>query len=180
MSMKIQEILTESTPRTLYHGTLKKFVPTILKYGLMPTLGEFTKEAYADYHAAGVDLPALVFAANRTGLDKCISSIMGAMRHHGREFSAQEFYANAAIIVIKQGERKFVQRGDDFDQKHPATVEPHDYYSDNVVYPDYAIMDQRLKSFLRRNGVRLAYYGMQDSGVDRAELIRQGIRAKPA
>jgi hypothetical protein len=79
--MLITELLNESTPRTLYHGTLKEFVPDIMDFGLLPQVGKFTAHAYQEYREAGIPLENVVFAADRAELYKCISAIIGQMRH---------------------------------------------------------------------------------------------------
>ena len=181
-AMRMQEILAESTPRTLYHGTLKRFVPDILDLGLLPQVGAFTAHAYDEYRRHGIPLDNVVFAADRQGLGKCISAIIGQMRQVGMEkITMKDFYANAALLVIKRGERRFQRRPeDDIVGDHPHQAEPGDYYTRGADYPDIVLTGDRLRGFLRRNGVRLDDYGIPDEGIDRAELIRRKVLPPPA
>ena len=163
--MRLHEItvLTESTPRTLYHGTLMKFVPTIMQFGLLPTVGEFTKKAYQEYSDAGIDLEPIVFAADKKGLLKCISAMVAWLKEHGMPLTAESFYKNAALIAIKQGEDRMQRRSDSWkDIHHPTTAEPEDYYSRDTIEPSYYMTGDRLKNFLRRNSVSLYNFGIID------------------
>ena len=153
--MKIAELLTESTPRTLYHGTLMKFVPTIMEFGLLPSIGEFTRRAYQEYTDAGIDLEPLVFAADKKDLRKCVGAMVSWLKQHGIPVTEENFYKKTALIVIKQGEKHMQYRKDEFDFGHPDTVEPGDYYSSNTVLPTYYITGNKLKSFLQKNSVNL-------------------------
>lgn len=177
--MRISEILNESMPKTLYHGTLKRNVPDIMDRGLIPQVGKFTSHAYDEYLSAGIALDNLVFAADRRGLGKCISAIIGQMRqelpkfhHTHNKITAEEFYQNAAILVFKHAEPRFKHRFSDQFVDHPAHVEPDDYYHTGADLPDIVLTDDRLRSFLRRNGIRLADYGIRDAHADAAEQRR--------
>ncbi len=187
--MLISELLNESTPRTLYHGTLKEFVPDILDFGLLPQVGKFTAHAYQEYNAAGIPLDNVVFAADRSGLSKCISAIIGQMRHQypkwnmyrgTQDITADDFYKHAALLVLKHSERRWKKRPeDDLAGYHPAQVEPGDYYIYGADLPDIVLTNDKLRNFLRRNNVRLESFGIQDAATSRAELVRQGIMPRP-
>lgn len=185
--MKINDILGESTPRTLYHGTLKRNLPDILDYGLMPQVGSFTSHAYAEYRKAGIPLANVVFAADRQGLGKCVSAIIGQMRHGFArwnmhrgwdEITVDDFYRNAALLVFKRAEGRFTKHGDEFSTDHPPQAEPEDYYHIGADMPDFVLTDDKLRAFLRRNGIRLADYGIVDHRADRAELMRLRAQGK--
>lgn len=90
--MKSKEILLENTPRTLYHGTLRKFIPSIMSIGLVPDIGEFTRQAYEEYEEAGIELPELVFAADKTGLRACVSAIIGALQQANIDDTTENFF----------------------------------------------------------------------------------------
>lgn len=159
--MRYAEILHENTPQTLYHGTLRQFVPAIMELGLLPTVGDFTRYAYGDYVRAGIKLPALVFASDRTGLTSCVSAILGALQKSGVDDTSENFFRYGAIVVLKHASKSFNHRPPDTSsslnpippsEDHPATVEPNDYYSDEAVIPSFAIMGDRLRTFLRRHG----------------------------
>jgi hypothetical protein len=174
--MKITELLNESTPRTLYHGTLMKFVPTIMKFGILPSVGEFTKMAYKEYEEAGISLPTLVFAADRKSLEKCISSIRWYMTTHKIPLTVENFYKQAAIVIIKRGETNMQHRPNSSDWKdlsHPDTVEPGDYYSEDTVCPYGYLSGNKLRNFLRRNSIFIGSLGFErDLDIENAEIKR--------
>lgn len=155
--MLINEVLTESTPKTLYHGTLKKNLEYIMKIGVEPGVGDFTRNAYWEYEDAGIELPPLLFAADKRGLQKCISSIIGAMKSNGIRVTPENFYEHAAIVVFREGEEYFDYRDADELDHHYATVEPEDYYSEFNWVPDYYLTGKKLLRFLRKHGVGLEY-----------------------
>ena len=136
--MLINDLLNESTQRTLYYGTLKEFVPDIMDFGLLPQVGKFTAHAYQEYEEAGIPLEDVVFAADRAGLYKCISAIIVQMRHQYRQWdqhtgtddiTVDDFYRHAALLVIKRAEKRWQRRSEnDLAGDHPSTVEPGDYY----------------------------------------------------
>lgn len=167
----ICEALTENTAKTLYHGTLKKYVSDIANTGLHPTVGEFTSNAY------GNDAPPLTFAADKSDLDKCISAILAAMDNNNIDITPQSFKNNAAIVVIKHGESYYDQRKDD-DEEYPMSVEPRDYYSDGKIDASYVLTGQKLLSFLRKNGIdlKISLYGQLDDAGERDKLIKKLIK----
>lgn len=151
-----EDNIMESTPKTLYHGTLKSNLPSIMKYGVEPRTGKFTKVSYDEYIDSGIELPELVFAADKTGLQKTISAIMGAMRLDNIDITMESFLENAALIVFKKGEEYFQYRTEDsLDNEYP-TVEPGDYYREYNWVPDYVLTGKKLLRFLRNNGIILS------------------------
>jgi hypothetical protein len=153
--MIINDIITESTPKTLYHGTLIKNIPSIMKYGIEPKIGKFTKNIYKDYIKAGIDLPYLTFAADKNNLQKVISSIIGTMKNENIEINLENFLENAAIVVFKKAEKRFQYRSSsDLSNIHP-TVEPEDYYSEFNMLPDYVLTHKKLLKFLQKNNIDL-------------------------
>ena len=178
--MRYAEILRESY-RTLYHGTLTKFLPDIMQFGLMPGLSDFTRDAYAEYEEAGIELDELVFAADKDGLGGCVSAIIGAMRQAGIKDTVENFFRYGAIVVIYDGEDNFehLDRDQDNDGDHPQTVEPGDYYRHYGVKVDYAITGKRLQRFLRRHGIMLDRFGDFDKSTAAAEVVRRSIHNSP-
>lgn len=179
--MRRYMMIVENAPKTLYHGTLKKHLPDIMRHGLQPGVGEFTKNAYDEYEDAGIDLPELVFAAERQRIVTCVSAIYGAMAAEGIEQTAENFYRHGAIVVIKDGEGIFTHRGefDDGMEDHPITVEPGDYYEYGSVMPDFIFTGDRLRNFLRRNNVRADYQFAFDRKMAETNLIRLAIKQHP-
>ena len=176
-----EEILLENMPRTLYHGTLRRLLPSIMSIGLLPSVGEFTRYAYDELEAAGIELPELVFAADREGLDSCISAILGAMRQVGIEDTLENFFRYGAIVVLKHGEENFDHRTrNEKDYKdYPETVEPGDYYSDYGIKPDFYIVGDRLRVFLRRHNIILDRFGVIDRSAGQTKLMTLAIRKYP-
>jgi hypothetical protein len=151
--MIIKDIIFESTPKTLYHGTIVKNLPSIMKYGIEPKIGKFTSNVYKDYIKAGIDLPYLTFAADRNNLKKVISSILGAMSNENIELNLNNFLENAAIVVFKKAEKRFQYRSpNDLTHMHP-NVEPEDYYSEMNMIADYALTGKKLLKFLQKNNI---------------------------
>lgn len=176
----VQSTLTESIGRTLYHGTLRKFLPSILATGLWPALGDFTRQAYAESEEAGIDLDELVFAADKEGLRSCVSAIIGALEQAGIKDTVDNFFRYGAIVVIREGGDRMEHREDDNDEGHPQTVEPGNYYSHYRVQVDYALTGWRLRSFLRRHGEVVDRHGGDlDRRTAMALLIRSMTRDNP-
>jgi len=148
-------ILFESTPRTLYHGTLRRYIPSIRQHEMWPSVGEFTKEMYSEYRSEGIVLPELLFAADKKNLQKCTSAILGAMRQKNIPWTEKNFFNNAAIVVFKHREPYFKHRGEeeyDFDPegRYP-TVEPGDYFREDAMFFDFILTGKKLINFLKRN-----------------------------
>lgn len=176
-----EETVMESIPRTLYHGTLKKNLPSIMKYGVEPRTGKFTQFAYDEYIDAGIELPKLVFAADKRGLENSISAIMGAMRLADIDINIDNFLQHAALIVFKEGEEYFDYRDDDMDDHHYPTVEPNDYYRERNWVPDYILTGKKLLRFLRRNGINInrGSYDIIDVSGQKDKYIKNILKANP-
>src|ERR1019366_4999138 len=168
--MKFKELLKESMPKTLYHGTLRQFVPSIMQIGLVPDIGEFTRQAYQEYEEAGIELPDLVFAADKDGLGSCVSAIIGALEQSKIEDTTDNFFRYGAIVVLKHGAEDFEHRDEDDDgrEEHPQTVESGDYYREYSIKPDFVMMGKRLKAFLSRNKQVVERFGK--GGFDKAAV----------
>jgi hypothetical protein len=173
-----EEIVMESTSKTLYHGTLKTNLPSIMTYGVEPKTGKFTKTAYDEYIDSGIELPELVFAADKSGLQKTISSIIGAMRTSGIRVDAKSFIDNAALVVFKRGEDYFKYRPEDDLDNEYLTVEPGDYYREYNWFPDYVLTGKKLLRFLRKNGINLENRSLDISG-QKDKYIKDILKTNP-
>lgn len=165
--MKIFELLSETRSQILYHGTLKEFVPDIMDLGLLPQVGKFTAHAYQEYAEHGIPLDNVVFAADLSGLKKCVSAIVGQMRHHYSQFAQnkimteKDFFDHAALLVIKTGKKRFEYHGGKWDEIHPPQVEPQDYYTRGADLPDMVLTNERLKKLLDRVKIDLSLWGIR-------------------
>lgn len=150
--------LLENTDKTLYHGTLRRYIPNIMKLGLQPTIGDLTQTMYneEDY-----DLPELVFAADKKGLNSCISAIVWLLRKNKIPVTLENIRTYGALIVIKNSERDFMHRDryDDryFDFDSYPQVEPGDYFSENPIEITHILTGKKLISFLNRYDILHRY-----------------------
>lgn len=168
----------QTSGKTLYHGTLLKFVPEIMQIGLQPTLGEFTRNAYLEYEEAGMELPELVFAADKEGLGSCVSAILDAMEQAGIKRTTNNFFKYGAIVVIRSGEHKMSNREHDdeyFDRDSYPTVEPGDFFSENSVQPDYYITGEPMRRLLRRYGVNTHTMDADEKNFDADSKIKKEL-----
>jgi hypothetical protein len=151
ISILNEEIIQENAPRTLYHGTLKTYLPGIKKYGLLPKLGDFTRHFYDD----DPDLEELVFAASRKDVRKALNSIIFNLKKNNIDPSPENIIKYGAIVVIKDVFDNFEHRPYDYYNdwnEYPRHVEPGDFYSREPVEITYILQNKKLKDFLRRQG----------------------------
>ena len=157
----IRECLNEEkllTEKTLYHGTIIHNIPSIKKYGLLPTIGDFVKTAYA----GAVDddvmeyLEELLFATDKKQLETARTAIIQHIAyklnktHH--EVTNEEFKKYGALAVIKNGDEYFDLHSEE-DQYYgsaPLGVETDDYYTRDEIEPDYILTGNKLTSFFRK------------------------------
>jgi hypothetical protein len=142
--------------RTLYHGTTVDNEESIRQHGLVGQVGDFVKNAYGDYE---VDLPDLVFAADKQGLVRSVS----AMVHHigaklGKDFHSVtdiDILNHGLLVIMKEmevGEYGLEHRpeGDEnYRNQHPHHVEPGDYYAEEL-QADQFVKGRQLLRFLKR------------------------------
>lgn len=160
--IKLKQLLVE---KTLYHGTLADNASSIKTMGLMPSVGEFVKDAY-DMTGYDVDpdeyLKELVFLTDKQQLRKAVTAITAQVaKKLGKDFHGvtdDEFVRNGALAVVKDGDTKLFMShrppGDEnYYGQHPYTVEPGDYYSEWHVPVDYILTGKKMISFLNRLGM---------------------------
>lgn len=155
--------LFESAPRTLYHGTLKEYLPEIERHGLNPTVGDFVLNFYDPSGDEGYDpeydsLEPLLFAAAKGDLQRCVNAIVHRLRAKGLRGTCKEVIEHGAIIVIRDEDDQFYHRDHDPDyrglaQDHPVQVEPGDYYAMEEAVPAYIVTGKRLRDLLRRERI---------------------------
>lgn len=144
--------LLESTPRTLYHGTLRKFLPDILRHGLEPNAGTFTRQMYDEEDPD--DLRELVFAADKQGLIACFSAITSWIRIEYRTpYTVDLVRQHGALCVLKHAEGDFEHRDKDDGgwHDHPPQVEPNDYYSEGRVRVSHVLTGNKMLQFFAKH-----------------------------
>lgn len=149
--MRAFEFLTESAPRTLYHGTLKTNLPSIMQGGLEPRIGHFTKHFYDD----DPDLEELVFASSKKDINKGLNAIIHLLKQQNIPSTPENIIKYGAMVVIKDEYNEFEHRpSDDMDYwgEYPRQVEPGDFYAREPVAHTYILQDRKLKDLLRREG----------------------------
>lgn len=141
--------------RTLYHGTTLESAQSAMEHGLWPSIGEFVQWAYGEEEEDA--LPELVFAADKSSLNKVFSAITFQVQHKLRgksrfegasPISPEEFLQHGAILVIREGGDQMVQSEHGYD--YPS-VEPMDWYSHEDVEPSFILTGSKLRDFMRRN-----------------------------
>ena len=152
--MRAYEFLCESAPRTVYHGTLKSNLPSIMQGGLEPRIGAFTSHWYDPDED---DVEDLVFASSRKDIQKGLNSIIHYLKQQGINPTPDNIIKYGAMVVVKDERGKFMYRDpdpdkDEFAYDHPYTVEPGDFYSREYVKPTHILQDKKLKDLLRREG----------------------------
>ena len=142
----------ESAPRTLYHGTLKSNLPSIMQGGLEPRIGAFTSHFYDPDEA---DLSELVFASARKDIQKGMSAIVHLLKSQGIPATPENVIKYGAMVVIKDKHNDFEHRPKDdmnYWGEYPTQVEPGDFYSKDNVSHTYILQDRKLRDLLRREG----------------------------
>jgi len=149
--MKISELFFENAPRTLYHGTLKANLPSIMQRGLEPRVGFFTTHFYD----GDPDLEELVFASSKKDVNKGLNAIIHLLKRQGIEPTPDNIIKYGAMVVIKDEYNEFEHRPSD-DMNHwgeyPRQVEPGDFYAKQNIGHTYILKDRKLKDLLRREG----------------------------
>lgn len=143
---------------TLYHGTLRALVPSIMRDGLTPRVGALVREAYSD---SGETLHPIVFAADEEGLRGVISALMTQIGYeYGKPFNAvssADIEKHGALAIIhhaKESPRDWQHWSeDDYDDgDHPVQVEQGDWYSYFSQPVDEVLTGKKLVRFLREAG----------------------------
>ena len=152
--------LFENAPRTLFHGTLKEYLPEIMKHGIVPTVGDFVSSFYDrsyddDYDPEIDSLEPLVFAAKRADIIRCFNAIRHRLVAKGIRPTPENIIEYGAVIVIKDAEEEFVQHDYETDPyaEHPVQVEPGDFYSDRTITPAYILRGNKLRDLFRRQRI---------------------------
>jgi hypothetical protein len=152
--------------KTLYHGTIIDNLESIRRFGLIPYRGGFVEEFYSDSENEE-ELPELVFAADKNTINKAINAMLF---HIGKklnkwtsEVTEEDIKAHGLLTIIRgdpytgEANSSFKQRKEDnkYDswKEHPSTVEPDDYYTEDVVPNVDILVGNKLLNFLRRTAL---------------------------
>lgn len=170
--------------RTLYHGTVNDNIDSIMKFGLLGGTGSFVQNAYGDYSD---DLPDLSFAADKEGIDKAVT----AMVHHIGQKLNKDFHDVNDNDIRNHGVLFIIKDGDDFTfqrpykdtpyDNHPMTVEPGDYYSEDIPVTNY-LTGSALLRHLRNLGAWPRTWGEntpKTKNLIKGDLIRRAIPHHP-
>jgi ParB-like nuclease domain len=130
---------------TLYHGTLTKNVPSIIKSGLLPRVGQFTKNIHGD------KATPKVFATTEQGARAVYCALASQIYHAiGHMPSAAEMAKLGAVLVIHKDAGKFSQY-DPSAKDVQGSLEPGDYHSDDAIAVDEVLTGQALLDWIKRH-----------------------------
>ena len=159
-----------ATARTLYHGTTIDNYDSIKNVGLVPDTGNFVRDSYqSEYEAAGVEFDPVdvTYATDKDDLAKAVTAMQYAVsKKLGRgyhDISLNELKGFGMLVIIKEGEEYMERRpveetgpwGDwqgETDNRYPS-VEPGDYFSEDVQGPVQILIGNKMEKFLKRFGV---------------------------
>lgn len=169
---------------TLWHGTVIDNVPSIKNIGLVPDVGDFTKDAYGSQIPEKY-LKDLVFAADKHTLDKALSAMVGQiaikLKKDFHDVTDQDIRVHGALLKIKNGEEYF-NKFDPYDIKQADAgpqVEPEDWYSDNYIGVDNIITGNKLISVMKSYNLLPRNWG-PDSKKAKQELeIKKLVKKYP-
>lgn len=165
--------LFKKAEKTLYHGTSINHMDSIREFGLIPQVGQFVEWGYgAEFEEAGIEMPELVFMTDKEELDKAVgamTSAVGAML--GKDYhdvSSKELERYGMLVIIPgspgsdKGARGIQRRpqsdtgevDEEWDRYYSSdypTVEPGDYFSDDVVGRVKVLIGKKMIQFLIKN-----------------------------
>lgn len=183
--IKLKQLILE---KTLYHGTITDFIPSIEKYGLIPSVGEFVKTMYdlSDYDVDPDDyFQELIFATDKEQIEKAVTAISFQIGHKlGKDLhdiTDEEFIKYGAIVVIQDGDEYFEQRPDKDERyvEYPYAVEPNDYYSEHIIRADYILTGNAMIRFLKRYNVWPRTFSDVSIKNKKEFLIKLAIKKNP-
>lgn len=142
--------------QVLYHGTLRKWLPSIKATGLEPRIGKFTRNAY-DLEPDEDGYPDLVFAADKKGLISCYSAILGHIKHEfpGIIPTSDVIMDKGALLILRNQINNFdhYHRDDEGYVETPSQAEPGDYYADRHIEITDVLTGKKMFDFFLRHGI---------------------------
>ena len=137
--------------RFLYHGTLRRNLPSIKDTGLQPQRGEWT----ARFHP---DATALVYAVDDEHRSSAILAVAGQMAKAGliegsENYSFDNFkndlIEHGAVLVVKA--TTFRRYPWSFELGHPTGAEPGNWYSSEPVRVESEMIGEEMLAWLKPN-----------------------------
>lgn len=152
-----------STKSQLYHGTLLRNISSIEAVGLIPSVGDFTRNMYGK-NAPGI-VPA-VFLADETGLERVVHAMVAAIIEevtdedfeaydigHDYQMNDELFFKYGALLVVEPI-ISFSRTGSPKPGvEEPSQAESGDWYSLENVRPIKTITGDDLGDFLCDRGL---------------------------
>jgi hypothetical protein len=135
--------------RLLYHGTLRRNVPSIRDAGLRPQRGAWATRFHPD-------AAALVYAVDEEHRSSAILAIAGQMAKAGliqesEDYSFDDFKNNlmehGAVIVVKA--TTFSRYPWSFESRHPTGAEPGNWYSSDSVRIESEMIGKEMLAWLK-------------------------------
>lgn len=172
---------------TLYHGSIVDNIPSILKYGLLGQAGSFTQDAYGDYYD---DLPELTFAADKKGVERAVTAmtqyIARKLNKDFHDVTENDIRNHGVLFIIKDGDQATSYRPQDDENyygQHPLTVEPGDYYADELGVDSY-LTGSALLRYLRKLRVwpkadPFGSYNSKTLNLIKGDLGKRAVAAHP-
>lgn len=157
----------EQTGKTLYHGTIVDNIQSIKENGLIPTIGEFVKQAYLGSVDGNIDdyLEAVLYATDKKNIEKAFTAIvmqvgikLGKTGYHS--VTTNDIRNHGALVILKNAEKEFDfysrEDSDMGNRNVPFGVEQNDYFTtDAEILPDIILTGNKLVRFFKQKGFNL-------------------------
>lgn len=151
-TFKFLEWLNVKNEVTLYHGTIIDNEKSILSHGLMPDVGNFTKNAYGVTDGDYSNNDHAVYLTNKMDLEKATTAMVNSISHKlgksNNEVTDEDIIQYGLLCVVEDPDNHLTQKTDD-DNAHPRFAEPNDYYSRDVLKPNRILKGSALIRFLK-------------------------------
>lgn len=164
--------------RTLYHGTIVDYEPSIRELGLYGQMGDFQQSAYDDPgYGEPTENDEVVFMTDKQKLGRAVTAMVhhiakklrkgfhdvtdDDIRNHGLLCVAHDMRGPQDVAKKRWEEPDVSQRPEDEDERgveYPRGAEPGDYYTPEMM-PDQFVKGNGLLRLLQRYGEWPRNYG---------------------
>lgn len=189
----IQRALSLLASKTLVHGTCTFHEESIRAFGLLPGVGPNASGAYEEYEEAGIELPELVFAAEKRDVDRSLTAMVSCIANglgtdlHAVTDSQIRAYGLLAVMSGEGGEAdvpgwQYAEEGTEryeHQREEYPQAEPGDYFSEGVEHPTYLLKGSALVRYLRRYGAWPRTWGPSEEENLREHLTRMVVQQHP-